>query len=65
MQEVHVTVAMNQLSYRTALTTELANEVAGVESTDIIVLNQGIVRLGFGFSCVDVSMRVLGPTRES
>lgn len=43
----------------------LADTIENVDPTDIVVLNQEVVRLGFGFTCVDVSMRVLGPNRES
>ena len=49
---------------RTQLTSMLASEIDGVDSTDILVLNQEVVNIGFGFQCVDVTMRVLGPTRE-
>lgn len=49
---------------RTTLAATLAGEIDEVDSTDIVILNQEIVRLGFGFSCVDVSMRVLGPSCE-
>lgn len=52
------------LFHRTQLTGLLANEIEGVDSVDIIVLNQQVVSIGFGFNCVDVSMRVLGPTSE-
>lgn len=42
----------------------LADEIDGVDSTDILVLNQEVVDIGFGFQCVDMTMRVLGPTCE-
>jgi len=42
----------------------LADGVENVDPTDIIILNQGVLDIGFRVICVDVSMRVLGPTSE-
>jgi hypothetical protein len=39
----------------------LANQIDNVDPTDIIVLGQDV---DSGANCVEVSVRVLGPTRE-
>jgi Holliday junction resolvasome RuvABC DNA-binding subunit len=46
------------------MTGMLAGEIDGVDPTDIIVLNQEVVGIGFGFQCVNVTMRVLAPSSE-
>lgn len=57
-------MGMHIFFYRTALTSMLADEIDNVDPTDIIVLNQEVVDVGSGVTCLDVSMRVLGSTRE-
>ena len=40
----------------------LADQVTDVDATDIVVLNQEVISAGSGMYCLDVSLRVLGPT---
>ncbi len=47
------------------MTSLLADQIDGVDTTDIIVLNQEVPNVGFGVTCVDVSVRVLGPSSKS
>ena len=49
--------------HRTALTSVLAEQIDTVDPTDIVILNQEIVNVD-DLECLDMSVRVLGPTRE-
>lgn len=52
------------LRYRTSLAVKLADEIDALDPTDILVLNQEVLKVEFGFNCVDISVRVLGSTRK-
>ena len=42
----------------------LASQVEGVDPTDIILLNQNVIDIGFRVMCLDVSVRVLASNRK-
>ena len=51
---------------RTTLAANLANEIDGLDPTDILVLSQEVDNegIGFGFACVNISVHALGPNRK-
>lgn len=48
---------------RTSIARTLADGT-GADVSDILVLKQEVFSIGFGFQCLNVTVRVLGPTRE-
>ena len=48
---------------RTSIARTLADGT-GADFSDILVLEQEIFSIGFGFRCLNVTVRVLGPTRK-
>lgn len=51
------------LDCRTSIARTLADGT-GADFSDILVLEQEIYSIGFGFRCLNVTVRVLGPTRK-
>ena len=51
------------LDCRTSIARTLADGT-GADFSDILVLKQEIYSIGFGFRCLNVTVRVLGPTRK-
>ena len=48
---------------RTSIARTLADGT-GADFSDILVLKQEIYSIGFGFKCLNVTVRVFGPTRK-
>ena len=48
---------------RTAIANILADGT-GADFSDILILKQEVFSIGFGFQCLNVTVRVLGPTRK-